>query len=98
IFSRDWSSAVCSSDLIEPGAFIVVDGGEGGVTINPPAEIERDLRVASGFSRTMVRLKTDPAVKRLKTDAAKQPLTTTDGTRVIRSEERRVGKEGRARE
>ena len=72
-----------ATDKIEPGAFIVVDGGEGGVTINPPAEIERDLRVASGFSRTMVRLKTDPAVKRLKTDAAKQPLTTTDGTRVI---------------
>jgi phosphotransferase system enzyme I (PtsI) len=55
---------------ISPGALVIVDGGEGDVTIDPPAEmIPPPSRVARSI--------------RLKADTAAALLQTTDGTRII---------------
>jgi phosphotransferase system enzyme I (PtsI) len=57
---------------ISPGALVIVDGGEGDVTIDPPADmIPPPSRVARS---TRIRLKADTAAALLQ---------TTDGTRII---------------
>jgi len=61
---------------IAPGTLVIVDGAEGDVTIDPPAETVPMLTgVASAFRRT--------GMVRLKADTSGTPLQTLDGTRVI---------------
>jgi hypothetical protein len=61
---------------IAPGTLVIVDGAEGDVTIDPPAETVPMLTgVASAFRRT--------GMVRLKPDTSGTPLQTLDGTRVI---------------
>jgi len=78
-----------ATDRIAPGTLIIVDGEEGTVCLDPPAEqVQRAMaivdRVGSGFSRTSrtrtVRLKADTVAAH-----ALAPLRTLDGV-VIRVE------------
>src|SRR5207302_2640790 len=80
-FSRDWSSDVCSSDLLSPdGTKIALAIGSGTMS---------DIWILDRISGTRNRLTTDATSNLF-------PEWTPDGKR-LRSEERRVGKEGRSR-
>jgi phosphotransferase system enzyme I (PtsI) len=60
---------------ITPGTFILVDGDEGAVSIDPPADVVGS--VVSGFSRTRA-----PSVRPKADATAAIPLKTSDGTEI----------------
>jgi phosphotransferase system enzyme I (PtsI) len=70
-----------AAERIQPGTFVIVDGGEGAVSIDPPPSVARQLSVtmASGPGQTGSRI----GKVRLRVDAAKTPLRTTDGVRIV---------------
>src|SRR5690606_41086791 len=92
-FSRDWSSDVCSSDLRAPARAVAGRGlsvAREGVYIPPMLE-KTDLVVGTGAEATSGKRVTVHYVGTL-TNGSK-----FDSSRDRRSEERRVGKEGRRR-
>src|SRR5690606_40637702 len=90
-FSRDWSSDVCSSDLHLDNGYLtdVRTAAAGAVAARHLAR--EDARVAGVLEADVVVTATP----------AREPLVVADwlhpGLHVTRSEERRVGKEGRPR-
>src|SRR5690606_39935633 len=93
-FSRDWSSDVCSSDLAikqRIGKFEQAKGGTlfldeiGDMSLDPQAKVLRALQESK-----ITRVGGD---KEIKVDVRVVAATNKD----LRSEERRVGKEDRAR-
>jgi phosphoenolpyruvate-protein phosphotransferase (PTS system enzyme I) len=70
-----------AAERIEPGTFVIVDGGEGAVSIDPPASVVRQLSVAmaSGFSQTG----SSSSTVRPKAGAMKTPLKTANGLRIV---------------
>src|SRR5690606_41028906 len=83
-FSRDWSSDVCSSDLLAPGAAAAHDGAPQGAQrpALPRGRQEQRLREPGGVGRAQRRA---PAARGGGPPAARG------------AEERRVGEEGRTR-
>src|SRR5690606_40771472 len=88
-FSRDWSSDVCSSDLVD---------NEHGLTLLLLFELTRidELyrHVFSFHAYRVINSRTSPMNFAVSTLLA-SPFTTVPSTRQARSEERRVGKECR---
>src|SRR5690606_40177204 len=82
-FSRDWSSDVCSSDLLELGLAMLRASG---------AREERDV-VDSALARLRKLITSLPDNE--KYDGLQHAELSSGGA--TRSEERRVGKEGRSR-
>src|SRR5690606_40090386 len=88
-FSRDWSSDVCSSDLLAPGATCAYDRSPCAVrsataTVSSPPFVARTARYG--------------VPPRQRGCAVTVTCGSVGGTSVRkRSEERRVGKEGRSR-
>src|SRR5207249_9388813 len=78
---RDWSSDVCSSDLT--GDDVLGGGGHEHVTLHCEQGLLAD-RLALGITRELTML-LDPL----------EHVRDVQPPRVVRSEERRVGKEGR---
>src|SRR5690606_40658272 len=78
-FSRDWSSDVCSSDLVVPRAVGLVIDQTGEHVVENLTAVDF---VGVGWDQRVLRL---------------APGDVDDAGRCRRSEERRVGKEGRAR-
>src|SRR5690606_39723572 len=83
-FSRDWSSDVCSSDLREK--IVNMFGG---------TDFEFEF---VGASRLLELTRNTPSTSRI-LEIAESPIATAEGSYLclVRSEERRVGKECRAR-
>src|SRR5690606_40241960 len=81
-FSRDWSSDVCSSDLVAS-------------SFRPDQEALRGARLAAGAAGLAVR-GTEGLTTTVLTLAGAAAFLATAGL-AARSEERRVGKEGSAR-
>src|SRR5690606_40231742 len=92
-FSRDWSSDVCSSDLVAADS---IHGDK-----PQPARLRALQRFKSGEVRVLVA--TDVAARGLDISELPRvvnldlPIVAEDYVHRIRSEERRVGKECRAR-
>src|SRR5690606_40188515 len=84
-FSRDWSSDVCSSDL----RFVSIDG----TRVTTFGDVQRLVSGRAGDSITFVMLRDEQEV----TLMATPQLVEQEDALGNRSEERRVGKEGRSR-
>src|SRR5205807_7789112 len=85
----DWSSDVCSSDLFRDGADLVVLDGTLEAFRAPSAGVT-NIAINGGGGNDSIRVA--PSVT--------QPVTIDGGpgnNKAVRSEERRVGKEGRER-
>src|SRR5207302_6393744 len=80
-FSRDWSSDVCSSDLVGTG------GGGGIIEFDPNAERRPDQPGVQAAEATAGTTVPDDGLLRARDELQK----------VLRSEERRVGEESRGR-
>src|SRR5690606_40552014 len=87
-FSRDWSSDVCSSDLLITARLAAEQGRE---VFAVPGDVQRRTSVGTNL---LIR---DGALPILGADDLIEALTLVMGPPPIRSEERRVGKECRAR-
>src|SRR5207302_7995242 len=96
-FSRDWSSDVCSSDLCVDGAVECPDCRQ---ALQPGLASEQ-VPHSKGSGVKLVRLRTfSGRTAQLDANVARNILETQDIPCVVagsRSEERRVGKEGRQR-
>src|SRR5690606_39538255 len=87
-FSRDWSSDVCSSDLDMIASRRTFLTAAAAMAVTPDvAWAARAMHVASGWSLATADVETDIAPRELRLIHGRPP----------RSEERRVGKEGRRR-
>src|SRR5690606_40819616 len=91
-FSRDWSSDVCSSDLVDPAARRVAVVGARRAC---PMGQELAHELACGLARAGVTVVSGLA--RGIDRAAHEGALAGGGPTVARSEERRGGKEGRIR-
>src|SRR5699024_11353457 len=87
---RDWSSDVCSSDLIVSNHLVSV--GEL-VGVASPTQLATIVQLDPIYVNFNVN---EQDVQRVRDEARRRGITTTD-LRQLRSEERRVGKEQRAR-
>src|SRR5207237_7252940 len=87
-FKCDWSSDVCSSDLLDLRGARLLDAGCGTGSFSIEAARRGAEVVAVDISPTLIEI----AQRRLPDDISRNAIHF-----VARSEERRVGKEGRAR-
>src|SRR5438874_9148284 len=85
---RDWSSDVCSSDLVTPGAFTAEQ-----VTFNGTGTTRFVFNGVNAPGVTVNEVQTITNVG----NAAGSFILVYKGAQTIRSEERRVGKEWRSR-
>src|SRR5207249_6368425 len=90
---RDWSSDVCSSDLIE--RVFKDHPPDGGASSDLWQITLRDGTIV--WNLHLVGLVRDTIVFQQDDKTVRYPLARVDEMRLVRSEERRVGKEGRAR-
>src|SRR5207249_5832836 len=91
---RDWSSDVCSSDLAQRKSLLDVGTGSGILAI-AGAKLGFDPIVALDLDPAAVRIARANAVQNGVERIVR--VSRRDLTRLPRSEERRVGKEGRSR-
>src|SRR5690606_39594708 len=88
IFSRDWSSDVCSSDLF-------IDKGSRLTQFKPNHFINYSLEPCWGCSECVPREKNKNIIKKPKLQKPNPKNQNIKRQNQIRSEERRVGKESR---
>src|SRR5690606_40499562 len=96
-FSRDWSSDVCSSDLESENYFAPQGSGDPYTIMIPPPNVTGSLHMGHGFNNAIM----DALIRFRRMQGRNtlwQPGTDHAGIATqMRSEERRVGKEGRSR-
>src|SRR5690606_40231754 len=92
-FSRDWSSDVCSSDLLANPGGVLDLSLLGNITVQTTEDVITDYREVTGSVGGNV-ITDDTAPDGTVVSAVNATDVTTDGT-TIRSEERRVGEERR---
>src|SRR5690606_39364354 len=93
-FSRDWSSDVCSSDLLHDQFLVRLRHGRAAAR-----QLRDGLRVVAGLGYGLVedrRVRGDAGQAVALDELAQRAVQQPRAPYLVRSEERRVGKEGRS--